>query len=255
LTDDSHQQPDRSPELSSQPPPPTGPPIESAPVEAPQPWGPARVLGGLAFFLAVLVVEAGIVAAFDRDISSLAARLVLQGLLALTLIATALLFASSDLRRFAPVADLGLRRPLRSPYASMAIAYFGYVAVAIVIAALLQPEQEDVTRDLGFGEGPLGSTSAALLIIVAAPLSEELFFRGFMFRGLRRSVPFVVAALVSSVVWGLFHYTGTDSWGVVLQLSIFGMALAWLYERTGSIWPTIAVHALNNAIAFALLTS
>ena len=42
---------------------------------------------------------------------------------------------------------------------------------------------------------------------------------------------------------------------VVLQLSIFGLALAWLYERTGSIWPTIAVHALNNAIAFALLTS
>ena len=41
----------------------------------------------------------------------------------------------------------------------------------------------------------------------------------------------------------------------MLQLSIFGLALAWLYERTGSIWPTIAVHALNNAIAFALLTS
>jgi membrane protease YdiL (CAAX protease family) len=242
-------------DASSQPPPPTGPPIEAPPVEAPQPWGPARVLGGLAFFLAVLVVEAGIVSAFDRDISSLAARLVLQGLLALTLILTALLFAGSDLRRFAPVADLGLRRPLRSPYASMAIAYFGYVAVAIVIAALLQPEQEDVTRDLGFGEGPLGSTAAALLIIVAAPLSEELFFRGFMFRGLRRSVPFVIAALISSVVWGLFHYTGPDSWGVVLQLSIFGIALAWLYERTGSIWPTIAVHALNNAIAFALLTS
>jgi membrane protease YdiL (CAAX protease family) len=213
------------------------------------------VLGGLAFFLIVLIVEAGIVSAFDRDISSLAARLVLQGLLALTLIATALLFASPDLRRFAPVEDLGLRRPLRSPYASMAIAYFGYIAVAVLIAALLQPEQEDVTRDLGFGEGPLGSTAAALLIIVAAPLSEEMFFRGFMFRGLRRSVPFVVAAVISSVVWGLFHYTGAGSWGVVLQLSIFGLALAWLYERTGSIWPTIAVHALNNAIAFALLTS
>ena len=61
--------------------------------------------------------------------------------------------------------------------------------------------------------------------------------------------------MISSCVWGLFHYTGPDSWGVVLQLSIFGLALAWLYERTGSIWPTIAVHALNNAIAFALLTS
>ena len=137
----------------------------------------------------------------------------------------------------------------------MAIAYFGYIAVAILIAALLQPEQEDVTRDLGFGEGPLGSTAAALLIIVAAPLSEEMFFRGFMFAGLRRSVPFVVAALISSVRLGPLPLHGPGSWGVVLQLSVFGLALAWLYERTGSIWPTIAVHALNNAIAFALLTS
>ena len=42
---------------------------------------------------------------------------------------------------------------------------------------------------------------------------------------------------------------------MVLQLAVFGVALSWLYERTGSIWPTIGVHALNNAIAFALLTS
>ncbi len=213
------------------------------------------MLAGLAFFLVIVIVEAGVVSAFDHDISSLAARLVLQGLLAATLIVTALMFASPQLRELAPASVLGLRRPLRSPYVSMAIAYFGYIAVAILIAALLQPQQEDVTRDLGFGEGPLGSTAAALLIIVAAPISEEMFFRGFMFAGLRRSAPFVVAAVISSCVWGLFHYTGPGSWGVVLQLSIFGLALAWLYERTGSIWPTIAVHALNNAIAFALLTS
>jgi membrane protease YdiL (CAAX protease family) len=42
---------------------------------------------------------------------------------------------------------------------------------------------------------------------------------------------------------------------VVLQLAVFGVILAWLYERTGSLWPTIAVHALNNALAFAILTS
>ena len=156
------------------------------------------MLAGLAFFLVIVIVEAGVVSAFDHDISSLAARLVLQGLLAATLIVTALMFASPQLRELAPASVLGLRRPLRSPYVSMAIAYFGYIAVAILIAALLQPQQEDVTRDLGFGEGPLGSTAAALLIIVAAPISEEMFFRGFMFAGLRRSAPFVVAAVISS---------------------------------------------------------
>ena len=73
--------------------------------------------------------------------------------------------------------------------------------------------------------------------------------------GLAALAAFAVAALVSSGIWGLFHYTGSDSWPVVLQLSVFGVILAAVYERTGSIRPTIALHALNNAIAFVVLTS
>jgi membrane protease YdiL (CAAX protease family) len=42
---------------------------------------------------------------------------------------------------------------------------------------------------------------------------------------------------------------------VVVQLTVFGLALAWLYERTGSLWPPMALHVLNNALAFAVLTS
>jgi membrane protease YdiL (CAAX protease family) len=61
--------------------------------------------------------------------------------------------------------------------------------------------------------------------------------------------------LVSAGIWGVFHYTGPETWGVVLQLTVFGVALAWLYERTGSLYPTIAVHGFNNAVAFAILMS
>jgi membrane protease YdiL (CAAX protease family) len=39
------------------------------------------------------------------------------------------------------------------------------------------------------------------------------------------------------------------------QLAFLGLALAWVYERTGSIYPTICMHALNNALAFAILAS
>ena len=39
----------------------------------------------------------------------------------------------------------------------------------------------------------------------------------------------------------------------MLQLAAFGVVLSWLYERTGSLWPPIAVHVFNNAFAFALL--
>jgi len=91
--------------------------------------------------------------------------------------------------------------------------------------------------------------------VIAAPLSEELFFRGFIFGGLRNRLSFPVAAVFSAAIFGLFHYTGPDSIAVVPQLALLGFALAWLYEKTGSIYPPIAVHAVNNALAFAILTS
>jgi membrane protease YdiL (CAAX protease family) len=186
---------------------------------------------------------------------SLGARIALQGLLAATLALVAFSLANPRSGALAPAAALGLRRSLRSPWAAAAIAYGAYIASAVALAVLIQPEQEDVTRELGFGESRIGDLASALLIVVAAPLSEEIFFRGFVFGGLRRAMPFVAAAAISALVWGIFHFTGPGSWGVVLQLSVFGVALAWLYERTGSIWPAIAVHAINNALAFGILTS
>ena len=87
-----------------------------------------------------------------------------------------------------------------------------------------------------------------------APLSEELFFRGFMFSGLRRSIPLWPAALVSALVWGALHLGGGNI-GVVVQLSIFGVILAWLYERSGTLWAPIIAHTINNSIAFTLLVT
>jgi membrane protease YdiL (CAAX protease family) len=208
---------------------------------------------GLAVLLAVTLIEVSVIAAFDPDLESLAARLVLQGLLAVSLLGVAFLLASPG--AVTTPSLLGLRAALAPPWKPAALAYIVYVGCAIAIAALIQPEQEDVTEELGYGESGLADVAVGFLIVGIAPVTEEIFFRGFMFAGLRRKLPFAAAALISAGVWGLFHYTGPDTWGVVLQLAVFGIVLAWLYERTGSIWPTIGVHTLNNAIAFAILTS
>jgi uncharacterized protein len=215
------------------------------------------VIGGLAALLALVLVEAVVVSAIDggdSDSLGLAASLTLQASLAATMVAVAFAVARPG-SGWALPAELGLRRPLHPAIKASVIAYFAYLGCAIVIAAVLEPEQEDVTRELGADEGVLGSIVAGVLIVCVAPVSEEIFFRGFMFNGLRRGTSFVVAALVSAGIWGVFHYTGPETWGVVLQLTVFGVALAWLYERTGSLYPTIAVHGFNNAVAFAILMS
>lgn len=216
-------------------------------------WGPGQTLVGLAVLLAVTLVEVSIIVAFDPDLESLGAGIALQALLAISLAGVAFLLANPG-ELTAPSA-LGLREARTPPWKPAALAYLVYVACAIAIAALIQPEQDDVTQELGYGESGLGDVAIGFLIVVIAPVTEEIFFRGFLFSGLRRGLPFAAAAAISAVVWGAFHYTGPGTWGVVIQLAVFGIVLAWLYERTGSIWPTIGVHALNNAIAFAILTS
>lgn len=247
-----------TPPPSSQPPPPPWP-VDAKPragdeVVPAVTWNGGRALLGLAALIVISIFSVIVASAFDPDIESLGARLVLQVLLAAAMIGVAFAVANPAGGLVSP-SLLGLRRPRRSPIVPSLIAYFAYVGCAVVIGLLLSPEQEDVTRELGVDESVFGAIFAGILIIGAAPLSEEIFFRGFMFAGLRRSGGFWVGAVVSSAIWGLFHYTGPDSWAVCLQLALFGIALCWLYERTGSIWPTIALHTFNNALAFTLLTS
>lgn len=236
------------------PPPPEDEPAPSPNVAAT--WGPARVGVGILVLLVMSVIEVAIVSLFDPTLDSLAARLAAQALLAATLVAVA--FGVAADRGFpgsAPPAALGLRRPLRSPVVIAGAAYIAYVVIALVYSALVHPHQRDITRDLGFGHGDLGTIVAGVLIVGAAPISEEIFFRGFIFGGFRRRLSFPVAAVLSALIFGLFHYTGSGSLTVVPQLAFLGFALSWVYEETGSIYPTIALHMLNNAFAFAVLTS
>ena len=244
------------PSDSSSAPPPGGPDDEARPQAAgqlPGGWGATRVLAGLGALLLLTLLQVVVITAFDPDIDSLGARLALQLALALTLVGVAFFAAGEG--SLADPAELGLRRSRVPPFKPAALAYLVYIVCAITIALAIQPEQEDVTEELGYGEGGFANIIVGVLIIGVAPFTEEIFFRGFMFAGLRRALPFAAAAAISGGLWGLFHYTGAGTWGVVLQLFAFGLVLSWLYERTGSIWPPIAVHALNNAIAFAILTS
>jgi membrane protease YdiL (CAAX protease family) len=244
-------------------PPPTGgstpPPGEvppAAPPNVPATWGPGRVGVGILVLLVLSVIEVAVVSIFDPSLDSLGARLAAQALLAATLVGVALgVAADRGFPGSAPRWRLGLRRPLRSPYVIAGAAYVAYLVFALAYSAFVHPHQRDITRDLGFGHGDLGTVAAGILIIGAAPISEEIFFRGFIFGGFRRRLSFPVAAILSAVIFGLFHYTGSGSLAVVPQLAFLGLALCWVYEETGSIYPTIALHMVNNAFAFAVLTS
>ena len=83
--------------------------------------------------------------------------------------------------------------------------------------------------------------------MIAAPVSEEVCFRGMLFGGLREKLPRLGAALLSGLIFGGLHaLTGVSA---VPPLIVFGFLLALLYEKTGSIVPGILLHMLNNSVA------
>jgi CAAX protease family protein len=124
----------------------------------------------------------------------------------------------------------------------MLAAIGAYLVLAAVYTAVFgTPEQEDIAES--FGTVPV----QILLIVIAAPVSEEVCFRGMLFGGLRERMPRIAAALLSGLIFGALHALAGLS--AVPPLIAFGVILALLYEKTGSIVPGILLHMLNNSVA------
>lgn len=221
-------------------------------------WSGGMVALGVLIAAGAMLIGTIIVAIFDPELETSAARNAAQLVVALSLIGTALGFALTDTqgRLKEAFGKLGLGGRVALGAIGLALlAWLIYILFAGFLAPLLQPDQEDVTRELGTNKDELGSVAvAAFLIVIAAPLSEELFFRGFMFGGLRRSMSLWPAAVISAIVWGSLHL-GAGNIGVAVQLAVFGVILAWLYERSGTLWAPVLAHAINNTIAFVLLVT
>lgn len=86
-------------------------------------------------------------------------------------------------------------------------------------------------------------------MVVVAPVVEEITFRGLLFRGFRQRWPMPPAAFLSGFVFAAFHLSAFT----LLPLTLTGIAVAWAYERTGSIWAAILPHAGLNALVFITL--
>jgi len=129
------------------------------------------------------------------------------------------------------------------------------IAVTIAFTALFfTPEQDTLVEDVDFNETTLTAVATVFLIVIAAPITEETLFRGLFFGALRTRAPFWAAAGASGILFGAVHLASGDA-AVAGLLALFGVILAWLYERTGSLGPPIVLHMLNNGIAIIPLLS
>lgn len=90
---------------------------------------------------------------------------------------------------------------------------------------------------------------AAVLAVVAAPLTEELLFRGYLYGVLKKYGGRVVAILVSSALFAASH----PNLSAFPSLFLLAIAFVLAYEWTGSLWAPIVMHMLFNSFTVAVV--
>jgi hypothetical protein len=149
-------------------------------------------------------------------------------------------------------AAFGLRVPRwRQALGWSAAIYLGVIVIAGIIIALLgEPEEQAVSRELKSEDSVALLVAIGFMTGVAAPLGEEFFFRGFLFRVLWERTNVSIGTFATGVVFGLAHAGDTDVAGVLL-LGVLGAGLCVLLWRTASLLPCIMLHSFHNSISFA----
>src|SRR3954452_22803545 len=214
-------------------------------------WLPLAGLGvGLTFGILAVSIIAGVTGADSGSPGLTAAGTVV---IDVAIVLSTLFFATlvSPPRLW----HLGLRgAPLKFTAAMAAIGIFSFFLFSLVYAAIVRPEDpQKVVDDLGADSSTLLLVAGALVVIVVAPVCEELFFRAFLFRVLRLRMGFWLAAAIDGVLFGLVHASST-SLAALPILAFLGLVFCWIYERTGTLLATIAMHALNNTISYGVAT-
>lgn len=229
----------------------------AAPAPGPPPsraWSPLTVLWGVLAVFGVTLIGAAIVGLADPDMDEETFGLIVQAVFAAALIAVPLFLVSGPGRHFASPERLGLRRfDLASGIGWTFAAYGAFFVFLVAYGLIVQPDPQDIIEDIERERETVKLVALGVLIVLAAPVAEEVFFRGFLFGGLRGRMSFWPAAVISGLLFGLVHLPGGPL--QVPPLAVFGVLLAWLYERTGSLGPPILMHAIQNAISFSYTLS
>ncbi len=158
-------------------------------------------------------------------------------------------------RRGLRLKDLGFVRPQR--WGPIVSAWVGaYIALGLYGATLLLLDAlgVDVSVLEGGNPAPVGEGLGVGLIILLgvavvlmAPISEELFFRALLFRGLRARWQLLPAIALSGALFGAFHL----NLAVLIPFSIVGALFAWANAQSGSTWTSVLAHAGFNGVSFA----
>ena len=231
--------------------PPLGPPDGSTSEESP-PWGLSTALLALLIALAASVVFAFIIASFflatgtESPDDSSAFTFLATAAQSIVFVTVALGVAGQQGR--VSLRQFGFRRFDSGAIGWAVVAMVAYFVLAAVYVQIANPPEDDVPRQFGADQSTALAILTGIFVIAVAPPVEEFFFRGFLYQAFRNRLGVLGGALLSGLLFGAIHFKPD----FLVPLTILGTTLALVFQKTGSLWPCIMVHALNNAIAFSV---
>jgi membrane protease YdiL (CAAX protease family) len=136
---------------------------------------------------------------------------------------------------------------------AVVVTYLVFLLASVLWAVVFnESTKEELLKQLGANETTLLLALSALLTTTIAPICEETLFRGYIFPALSKWRGWLPGALMTGVLFGGVHAGSAPAIDLV-PLGVLGFMLCLLYRRTGSLYPCIATHSLNNSIAFGAL--
>lgn len=207
----------------------------------------------------IIIVWISVLSLFNVQLTSINSAIINTAIAAIVYIITLLLAIGVPYlanRRRITLADVGFTRLpswtdiFLTPAAL--IVYFILSATLIMMVTNVIPSFDiNQTQDNGFKQISAGYEYilAFTTLVVIAPIAEETLFRGYLYGKLKNFVPFWVAILVTSVLFGFIH----GAWNLAVDTFALSVILCLLREYTGSIWASILLHMAKNGLAFYII--
>jgi uncharacterized protein len=151
--------------------------------------------------------------------------------------------------------QFGLRAPgagWRSAAMMIGLLLLAFIMLDAAWSEIVHPTKEKLLETLGTKESTALLVFSAGLTCIVAPICEEILFRGYIFTAVRNWRGTLPAAILTGLLFGGVHATSAPA-ADLLPLALLGFGLCMLYRYTGSLYPGMLAHSLNNSIAFASL--
>lgn len=166
-------------------------------------------------------------------------------------------------RRRSNLAAIGLSRKPRFSDGGMALLGFGaYIVIFLVNITIATKLTHSINLDqkqqVGFHNPVSYQLPIVFMSLVIFPaVTEELLVRGFLYSGLKKSLPKYAAVIIASALFGIAHLQAGSGepllWSAAVDTFSLSLVLIYLKEKTGSLWAPIGLHMLKNSIAFYVL--